>query len=385
MGNGVTGSGLRKSTPVLATSGDGSGQRAEPEDANLKVVGVSKRFEGVQALRNVTLEIPMGRFFSILGPSGGGKSTLLRILAGFEKPDEGHILLRGRDITGVEAKRRPTAMVFQRLALFPHMSVFENIAFGLRVSKLRRDEIAGRIHELLSISGLLGLERRKPSELSGGQQQRVALARALAPKPVVLLLDEPMSALDMKLRSQMQDELKRLQREVQTTFVYVTHDQSEAMAMSDRVAVINDGVIEQVGSPRSLYDSPTSRFVADFIGESNVLDLSTDGSLPTLDGHPVRLAAPSGGEGQALTISIRPERIQISERADDPAEAIPATVVEASFMGPSVRYMCAVAGSERRIVCRVPYSGSEKVLVPGSNVSLHWEPAAASFVSRSEG
>src|SRR6267142_4572351 len=235
--------------------------------------GVSKGFGETRAVRDVTVAIGEGEFFSLLGPSGCGKTTTLRMIAGFEVPDEGRIVLQGNDVTSVSANHRKVNMVFQQYALFPHMSIYDNVAFGLKVKRVPRGEHRDRVHELLRVVDLEGLENRRPRQLSGGQQQRVALARALVNRPAALLLDEPLGALDVKLRKHMQLELKRIQNELGTTFVYVTHDQEEALAMSDRIAVMNRGQVEQIGSPREIYERPDTSFVADFIGSLNALDL----------------------------------------------------------------------------------------------------------------
>jgi spermidine/putrescine transport system ATP-binding protein len=280
--------------------------------------GVSKRFGHVEAVRSATLEIEEGEFFSLLGPSGCGKTTTLRIIGGFEQPDEGRILLRGVDVTPVPPNRRNVNMVFQHYALFPHMSIRDNIAFGMRLKRVPKAEQRERVGEMLRIVRLEGLEKRKPGQLSGGQQQRVALARALVNRPAALLLDEPLGALDVKLRKQMQLELKRIQSELGTTFVYVTHDQEEALAMSDRIAVMNDGVVEQIAPPRELYEHPVTSFCADFIGSLNALDFRVD----DVDGRHLvsnvsateRLvveAADGHGRGDELKLAVRPERIRI--------------------------------------------------------------------------
>ena len=221
--------------------------------------GVVKSFGAHAAVRNVSFKIGEGEFFSMLGPSGCGKTTTLRMIAGFEQPDAGRVLLHGEDVTTVAANRRPVNMVFQQYALFPHMSIYDNVAFGLRVKRVPRSEHPERIRKLLEVVGLEGYEKRRPRQLSGGQQQRVALARALVNRPAALLLDEPLGALDVKLRKQMQLELKRIQHELGTTFVYVTHDQEEALAMSDRIAVMNGGEVEQMGTPREIYEQPRDR------------------------------------------------------------------------------------------------------------------------------
>src|SRR3954469_4566031 len=240
------------------------------------VQSATKRFGDVTAVDDVSITIPGGEFFSMLGPSGCGKTTTLRLIAGFEQPDEGKILLQGQDVTHVPPSKRNVNMVFQAYALFPHMTVAENIAFGPRIKKLSGEEIRSRTQEILHTVQLEAMDDRRPGQLSGGQQQRVALARALVNRPAALLLDEPLGALDLKLRKQMQLELKRIQNTLGTTFVYVTHDQEEALAMSDRIAVMNGGRVEQLGSPREIYDRPTTPFVADFVGSLNALDLTID-------------------------------------------------------------------------------------------------------------
>src|SRR5881397_3976468 len=257
---------------------------------------VGKRFGKVGAVQGVTLSIGEGEFFSLLGPSGCGKTTTLRMIAGFEVPDEGRIVLQGRDVKSVSPNRRPVNMVFQQYALFPHMSIYDNVAFGLKVKRVPKEEHRDRVHELLRVVSLEGMERRRPRQLSGGQQQRVALARALVNRPAALLLDEPLGALDVKLRKQMQLELKRIQHELGTTFVYVTHDQEEALAMSDRIAVMNRGQVEQTGDPREIYDRPRTAFVADFIGSLNALDLTID---ELVGGYVVMRV----GEGERVVVS----------------------------------------------------------------------------------
>jgi spermidine/putrescine transport system ATP-binding protein len=238
-------------------------------DAAVDIAGVEKRFGDLVAVRSLDLQIERGEFFSIIGPSGCGKTTTLRMIAGFEDPTAGRISVGGRDMTGVRPYRRPVNTVFQSYALFPHLDVFENIAFGLREAKVGKAEVRARVGEAVSLVQLEGREHSRPRQLSGGQQQRVALARALVNRPEVLLLDEPLGALDLKLRTDMQSQLKDLQRSVGVTFCYVTHDQGEAFSMSDRVAVMNHGLLEQVGTPEDIYHRPASAFVADFVGTAN--------------------------------------------------------------------------------------------------------------------
>src|SRR5213078_3312702 len=291
----------------------------EESRAAIGLVSVTKRFGAVGAVDDVSLEIGEGEFFSLLGPSGCGKTTTLRMVAGFERPDSGRIVLQGNDVTEVRANRRPLNMVFQQYALFPHMSVYDNFAFGLRVKRVPRTEHRDRVHEMLRVVSLEGLDRRRVRQLSGGQQQRVALARALVNRPAALLLDEPLGALDVKLRKQMQLELKRIQNELGTTFVYVTHDQDEALAMSDRIAVMNRGQVEQLGSPREIYERPRTAFVADFIGALNTLELRID---ELVGGYSVSrfpageriIASVDGGHsvGQTVRVAVRPEHVQVA-------------------------------------------------------------------------
>src|SRR3954451_5233329 len=286
--------------------------------AAIGLVGVSKRFGTHAAVDDVTLEIAEGEFFSLLGPSGCGKTTTLRMVAGFELPDAGRIVLKGDDVTQVPANRRPVNMVFQQYALFPHMSVYDNVAFGLKVKRVPRGEHGERVQEMLRVVSLEGLDRRRARQLSGGQQQRVALARALVNRPAALLLDEPLGALDVKLRKQMQLELKRIQTELGTTFVYVTHDQEEALTMSDRIAVMTGGDIEQIGDPKEIYEHPQTPFVADFVGSLNAFDLRVDEVAEGLAVMRVsereRLVVPVGvgtKAGDELRVAVRPERVRI--------------------------------------------------------------------------
>ena len=277
---------------------------------------VSRSFGELRAVDDVSLEIAAGEFFSMLGPSGCGKTTTLRLIAGFEEPDAGRVLLAGEDVTLVSPRRRNVNMVFQDYALFPHMTVVENVEFGLRLKRVAREEARERVAEMLTVVQLEGLGERRPAELSGGQRQRVALARALVNRPAALLLDEPLGALDLKLRREMQLELKRIQKTTGTTFVYVTHDQEEALTMSDRIAVMEGGVVQQLADPRTLYEQPRTAFVAGFIGTSNSIRLEVsrrDGELAVMElGEGMRVVAPDpGGSAQSLRITVRPEKIRI--------------------------------------------------------------------------
>ena len=312
--------------------------------ATITLEQVTKTFDGrVRAVDGVTLDIAAGEFFSLLGPSGCGKTTSLRMIAGFERPDSGRVHVAGRDITDLPVHKRDMGMVFQSYALFPHRTVAENVAFGLRMRDVPKPEIARRVAAALAQVALTGMEERKPAQLSGGQQQRVALARALVIEPPVLLCDEPLGALDRKLRQQMQFELKELQRRLGVTLVFVTHDQEEALAMSDRIAVMNQGRVEQVGAPTEIYERPRTRFVADFIGEINLLE--------------------EGGRARAL----RPEKIRlVAEGA-----RVSGTVETANFLGGSTLLRVA-AQDGRSLLVRETHGGERASRQPGDAVGLAW-------------
>jgi spermidine/putrescine transport system ATP-binding protein len=300
----------------------------------IEVQAVSKTFgQGaaeVRALDDVSFTIGGGEFFTLLGPSGCGKTTLLRLLAGFETPSAGRILLDGAEVTGLPPNRRPVNTVFQSYALFPHLTVAENVGFALRMQGKQKPEIAATVAEMLALVRMEALAARRPAQLSGGQQQRVALARALAPHPKVLLLDEPLSALDLKLRKEMQVELKRLQTETGITFVFVTHDQEEALTMSDHIAVMSAGSILQIGTPREIYIHPRNRFVADFIGETNFLP-ATLGPAGAMVGAAGPFAVEAAGRIGAVTLAVRPEHTRIA-RPDDPG-TLPARVIRTVYFG----------------------------------------------------
>jgi spermidine/putrescine transport system ATP-binding protein len=365
---------------------------AVPEDdglAAIELVGVEKEFTAgghdVRAVEHVDLRIAEGEFFSLLGPSGCGKTTTLRMVAGFEEPTSGQILLHGRDVVGVPPFRRDVNMVFQQYALFPHMDVFENVAFGLRRKKVDKDEIRRRVAETLALVELEGREKRKPRQLSGGQQQRVALARALVNRPRALLLDEPLGALDLKLRQAMQLELKRIQREVGITFVYVTHDQEEALTMSDRLVVMNAGRIEQLGSPRELYEHPATRFVANFIGTSNILtgrlERKGDGwALAGLgpDQRVLVADAAHAGDGQDVELAIRPEKIVLRTEQDPPPpdrSALKVRVDEVVYLGTSTQYRTVTDGGDAVTVYRQNASATPGADVLAGQVGwLEWPP-----------
>jgi spermidine/putrescine transport system ATP-binding protein len=339
----------------------------------------------VTAVDDVTLTIPGGEFFSMLGPSGCGKTTTLRMIAGFETPDAGRILLQGGDVTFVPPAKRNVNMVFQAYGLFPHMTVAENIAFGPKIKKVGRSEIAARVADVVHTVQLEGMEDRRPAQLSGGQQQRVALARALVNRPAALLLDEPLGALDLKLRKEMQLELKDLQQRTGTTFVYVTHDQEEAMTMSDRIAVMNHGVVEQLATPRELYQRPASTFVAGFIGVSNLITMRVDrreGGMLVMDlGDGQRILAVDGGPtGASPTITVRPEWIKLaSGQASERTSLIGGTVVDVVYLGSVTQMIVELATGERLTVHRLNDEVGAVEPRPGDRTTLHWA-AEHSFV-----
>jgi spermidine/putrescine ABC transporter ATP-binding subunit len=343
--------------------------------ASIALEGVTKRFAGgVTAVDSVDFRVEAGEFFSLLGPSGCGKTTTLRMIAGFEVPDRGAIRVGERELTHVPVHRRNMGMVFQSYALLPHRTVAENVAFGLRMRKVPRAEIAARVRAALDQVKLSGYEDRRPAQLSGGQQQRVALARAIVIRPAVLLCDEPLGALDRKLRQAMQVELKELQRALGVTLVFVTHDQEEALAMSDRIAVMNAGRLEQVGAPADIYDRPRTRFVAGFIGDINLIAGTVrNGRFVTLENR--ALPAPVGPEGSA-TLALRPERVLLGPPGQGPLDG---TVADASFLGDQVIYTVTL-GDDRRIVVKERNAGGGALRGPGSAVGLSWSADAGVLV-----
>ncbi len=340
----------------------------------VELINISKYFGDVRAVDNVSLKVRKNEFFSLLGPSGCGKTTTLRIIAGLEEPDKGIVKLDGKDVTYVPTHKRNIGMVFQTLALFPHMNVYENIAFGLRMRRVPESEIRRRVREMLEIVRLTGLEHRRIHQLSGGQRQRVALARALIVQPAVLLLDEPLGALDLKIRQRMMVELKRVQREVGTTFIYVTHDQTEAMVMSDRIAVMKDGVIQQVGAPYEIYMRPRNRFVANFIGEAiNMLEGTyiEPGVVETSIGN-VRVEGGAEYVGRRVAVAIRPEKILIGEEVSgDVDNVFSGRILMTIFRGAFVEYRVDVAGFEF-IVFKPHVGGLARIYQAGDVVKVGW-------------
>jgi len=326
--------------------------------AELELIEVQKKFKEVEAVGRVSLEVEEGEFFSLLGPSGCGKTTLLRLIAGFIQPTAGRILLQDKDIAGLPPEKRNMGMVFQNYALFPHMTCFDNIAFGLRMRKVKREEIKRRVAQSLEQVGLVGYENRYERELSGGEGQRIAIARVLVIEPRLLLLDEPLSALDKKLREEMKYWIKELQQSLGITTIYVTHDQSEAMAMSDRIAVMNVGRVDQIGTAREIYEWPESRFVSDFIGEANLLEgevsgLDEAGVSVVVQGLPVR-ASHSGEElraGQAVSVMVRPEHVLLGPQAAGlDANGYKGTVIHRTYQGTIVRYEIELVNQQRILV-----------------------------------
>ena len=352
---------------------------------DLRLDQVTKRFGDFVAVDDLSLTVPSGSFFALLGPSGCGKTTTLRMVAGLEEPSSGTIHIGADDVTFTKPYKRPVNTVFQSYALFPHLDIFENVAFGLR--RRGSKEVKKLVEEALELVELGQLARRKPAQLSGGQQQRVALARAMVNEPAVLLLDEPLGALDLKLRRQMQVELKHIQTEVGLTFIHVTHDQEEAMTMADTIAVMNGGRIEQMGSPGELYESPTTTFVANFLGQSNLVRASVGsaaGDDLLLDVHGHRLAMPASRRRSGdkdLLIGVRPEKIQLATAGEQPPGAtdgvarnvLPGGVVtDAGFTGVSTQYVVRMPwGQELVVFAQNTGSG---VVAPGTAVDLHWDP-----------
>ena len=332
-----------------------------PADLSVEIAGITKRFDGVTAVDGITLAIRRGEFFALLGPSGCGKTTLLRMIAGLEEPDEGTIRIGGADVTRVPPHRRPVNMVFQQYALFPHLTVEQNVAFGLAYKTLSRSERAERVAATLRLVRLTGLERRRPDQLSGGQRQRVALARALVLEPQVLLLDEPLAALDPNLRREVQGELKGLQRTLGITFVFVTHDREEALALSDRIAVMDHGRVEQVGSPVEVFETPETEFVARFLGASNLFTREV--------------------AGETVHFVVRPEKLALRATSSDGEEALPVTVVDRVYHGANTEWVVEDAKGERFTVL-AQNAGVDLPFPPGSAAHLSWEARSAVVLRR---
>ena len=346
---------------------------------------VTHCFGSVVALDNVSLTFRQGEFVTMLGPSGCGKTTLLRIIAGFERPASGRVLLGEADITRVAPHRRPLNMVFQRPTLFPHLDVAENVAFGLRVARVERGERDTRVAEALRLVRLEGYGKRRADELSGGQMQRIALARALVNHPRVLLLDEPLSALDLKIRLDMEVELRRIHRESGATFVYVTHDQREALALSDRVVVFNEGRVDQVGTPDEIYHRPSSPFAARFVGDANVVPVQVtqvDGGRATVElgGSELVVEARGAARTGPAWLVVRPEVVRL-----DHGGSLRGIVRDGAFRGTGFTYQLEVAGIEEPFKAEVTSEGEAVLLPLGSEIGLHWHPSACVLLDREEG
>lgn len=358
----------------------------------LRLGGVTKTYpNGFTAVRELDLDVPRGSFIALLGPSGCGKTTTLRMVAGLETPTAGSITLAGQEISRLKPYQRPVNTVFQNYALFPHLDIYENVAFGLKRRKVK--DVDAQVREMLDLVELGSQARKKPAQLSGGQQQRVALARALINRPEVLLLDEPLGALDLKLRRSMQIEIKRIQTEVGLTFVHVTHDQEEAMTMADTVAVMNAGVIEQLGAPEELYENPRSTFVANFLGQSNLIEgsiVSRGADVTSVDMHGIGVSIPTGrthADGEKGWVGIRPEKVLIGEEGealDAPGNTIPGGVVsDVSFNGVSTQYLVRMPwGQELSVFAQ--NTGRTRIFRTGDRVELSWRPEYAFLLDHAQ-
>ena len=354
----------------------------------VELVGLVKTFGDVNAVDGIDIKINDGEFFSLLGPSGCGKTTTLRLIAGFERPDSGTILIDGVDMAATPPHKRPVNTVFQSYALFPHLTVEENVGFGLKYQNLSKDAARGMVGRALELVRLSGLQQRKPSQLSGGQQQRVALARSLVLNPSVLLLDEPLGALDAKLRKALQIELKTLQEEIGITFIYVTHDQEEALTMSDRMAVMSHGKVEQLGTPSEVYETPVSSYIADFLGVSNLMEVMVksqaidDAAVVQLGSYELVAATPYPWPGPAL-VSIRPERIKILDDGADAPKTVKATVDRLVYAGPVLNVLVQIEDLNE-IQVAVPNEGHLTRYRQGEVVTLHMPPEAIRVLDRDE-
>ncbi len=359
----------------MTSTGNGAGQEA------IRFEGVSKSFGGTLAVDDLNLVVQRGEFFSLLGPSGCGKTTTLRMVAGFEQPTEGSVHLDGEPVEDVPPYQRNVNTVFQSYALFDHLDIEGNVAFGLKRRKVASGEIKTRVRDALELVQLTGRERSKPTQLSGGQKQRVALARALVNRPSVLLLDEPLGALDLKLRKQMQVELKEIQREVGITFLYVTHDQEEALAMSDRIAVMDAGVVQQFGPPEEIYETPRKTFVAGFIGVSNLLPATVDGKgVKLTDGTSCKANLPDDvSTGDAVHCSVRPEKIFLGSQVEKDMVSLEGTIVERIYLGTTTQVIVDL-GNDQRVISleqNTDRSSADDRWEIGEKIKLGWYPEHA--------
>jgi putative spermidine/putrescine transport system ATP-binding protein len=375
----VPGRRVRACTGSEAASQAGLARRAAlcetgPAMSTIDLIDVAKRYGPVSAVEDVDLHVEQGELVTVLGPSGSGKTTLLTMIAGLSSPSAGRIDIGGRDVTWLPAAKRNVGLVFQSYALFPHMSVYDNVAFPLSVRGLSRAETSRRVAEALRLVRLTGFERRRPSQLSGGQQQRVALARAFVFEPEILLLDEPLGALDRKLREQLQVELRQLQRSLGITTILVTHDQEEALSLSDRIVVLDEGRVQQIGTPQEAYLKPSNRFVADFLGTANLFEgvLARDGQgwwIRLADGDAIQCAAPSVPPGRAVSAIVRPERVTVAPAGH--GAGLPATVSDVIYLGQSLRYHLACS-QHKEVIATSTDRGAR--FAPGAAVRLTWRP-----------
>jgi spermidine/putrescine transport system ATP-binding protein len=357
------------------------GSPATPVAADVRLDHVTKRFDDVVAVDDVSVEVERGSFFALLGPSGCGKTTSLRMIGGFEEPTEGTIYLGDEPVTGRPPYKRDVNTVFQSYALFPHLSIFENVAFGLRRRGLRGQEVRGQVTEILRLVGLSGMEKRKPRQLSGGQQQRIALARALVNSPRVLLLDEPLGALDLKLRKQMQLELKAIQHDVGITFIHVTHDQEEAMTMADQIAIMNAGRIEQLGTPSELYERPRTAFVAGFLGISNLLagTVSGPGAVRLDDGNEVRVPPEAlDGRSGRVAVGVRPEKIRLGHGEEN---RLTGRLLETAYVGVATQYVLETKAGNVSVYVQNSEPGAEQA----TPSEISWSPDSTFVVDSTEG
>jgi spermidine/putrescine transport system ATP-binding protein len=355
----------------------------------VELIELTKRFDDVVAVDGVNTRVAGGEFYSLLGPSGCGKTTTLRLIAGFEQPTSGRVLLDGQDMAHTAPHKRNVNTVFQSYALFPHLNVKDNVAFGLRFKDVSKSEVTTMVGEALALVQLEGYEKRRPSQLSGGQQQRVALARALVLNPAVLLLDEPLGALDAKLRKALQIELKALQEEIGITFIYVTHDQEEALTMSDRIAVMSRGRVEQVGSPKEIYEEPATAYVADFLGVSNLMDATADGSAGAngcrLTLGRTSLTATKGDLSArgAVKVTIRPERIVVRPQGAEGVNHVSGTIARTIYLGSSTQLLLSLAGGAS-VQALVQNDGGRQLFEQGTSVSVCLPPEALRVLATSD-
>lgn len=342
----------------------------------LSLNNIVKKFDDQEVVKNISLQVKEGEFLTILGSSGCGKTTTLRMIAGFEQPTSGSIILEDKRVDNVEPNKRDVNTVFQNYALFPHMNVYDNVAYGLKIKRVNKAEIKKRVMQMLELVQLKGFEKRKPDQLSGGQRQRVAIARAIINNPKVLLLDEPLGALDLKLRKQMQVELKRLQQKLGITFIYVTHDQEEALNMSDRIAVMNAGYLEQVGTPKEIYERPKTKFVASFIGESNIFEGTVEeaaggNAVISIMNNRINIKNSELKKGDRIFASIRPECVGVSFRKDN-ALNLKAVIKEHDYLGSTIKTTAALSDGQNVIISN--YNKKTELPAPGTEVNLCFDP-----------